>query len=238
MLAEHPAARAFGTEQRFAAAPREPLSPHSVHRIAAGLAARLDQAQRSRRTQVAPYRRCPRSTINGGRQTPRCAVQVAQGDRGASTKKRRAAVDSNNCKTSVRPINFTEGDYVLRSVLQSERGRKPSLPWKGPYRATACRSDYILEIEDLLSGQKQDAHGRRLKFFCNKDIEVIETFEDIRRRAGTMQLLVRWKGFGDTEQDWVDLSTLREDVPVLVEEYLKDIVKTSTQRQRRLASNI
>lgn len=35
-----------------------------------------------------------------------------------STNKRGAAVASHNYKTNVRPINFSEGDFVLRSLLQ------------------------------------------------------------------------------------------------------------------------
>lgn len=46
-----------------------------------------------------------------------------------STKRRRQAVDSLNRRTSVRPVNFWEGDYVLRGFLKRQRGRKPSLRW-------------------------------------------------------------------------------------------------------------
>ena len=85
-----------------------------------------------------------------------------------SNRKRQAAVASHNRKTGVRPINFDVGDFVLKGLLQRERGRKPSLHWNGPFRVVECRSNYIFLIEDLLLGKKEEVHGRRLKFFQNK----------------------------------------------------------------------
>jgi len=172
-----------------------------------------------------------------------------------SEKKRKSATDSYNRKVGVRAVNFAEGDFVLRGVLQRERGRKPSLRWKGPFRVLECRSEYIFLIENLLTSKKEEAHGRRLKFYRNKDYEVteelkdhlsyqqnelllIERFDDIRRNKGDIELQVKWRGFSEDEQDWVSLSTLREDVPVLVEEYLSDIKDNGTQRQRRLATTL
>lgn len=172
-----------------------------------------------------------------------------------ASKRREAAVASHNRKTGVRPVNFTTGDFVLRGLLQRERGRKPALRWKEPYRVSDCRSEYIFQIEDLLSGKKSLAHGRRLKFFRNQDFDVseevldhlayqenellvIEQIEDIRRRGGEIELLVTWKGFGPEESDWVALHQLREDVPVLVEEFIADALKNGTKRQRKVASTI
>ena len=85
-----------------------------------------------------------------------------------STRKREAAINSHNRKTNVRPVNFTDGDYVLRGNIIGKSGKKPSLIWHGPFRVTECRSNYIFVIEDILSGKKEEAHGRRLKFFRNK----------------------------------------------------------------------
>lgn len=116
-------------------------------------------------------------------------------------KKRAAAISRHNRKTGVREINFDEGNFVLRGLLQQERGKKTALLWKGPYRVTACRSEFIFEFEDLLTRKKRDVHGRCLKFFRNKDFNVtepvlnhlayqenelliIDSFEDIRRNNG------------------------------------------------------
>ena len=87
---------------------------------------------------------------------------------------RQAAIDAHNRKTNVKAINFDVGDFVLRGLLQRETGRKPSLRWKGLYRVISCTGDYIFRVEDLLSGERLEVHGRRLKFFRNKDYEVTE----------------------------------------------------------------
>ena len=77
--------------------------------------------------------------------------------------------ERHNSKTGLRPINFTTGDYVLRGIVKKEQGKKTELRWRGPYRVTACLSDYIFQVEDLLSGCKRTFHGRRLKFFRKKN---------------------------------------------------------------------
>ena len=87
-------------------------------------------------------------------------------------KRRVAAIESHNRKTNVRPINFTEGYFVLRGFMQHERTRKPSLKWIGPYCVTECRSEYVFLVDDLVNGKKQEFHGRRLKFYRNKDFQV------------------------------------------------------------------
>eukprot|EP00171_Calliarthron_tuberculosum_P012252 IDg12252t1 len=133
-----------------------------------------------------------------------------------SNKKRQSAVNSHNNKTSVKAINFSTGDFVLRGALDRQRGSKPGLKWHGPFRVIDCQSQYIFEIEDLLTAKKELAHGRRLKFFRNKDFEVteelkdylayqsdeifvIDRFDDIRKQAGKIQVLVAWKGFNKDE---------------------------------------
>ena len=135
------------------------------------------------------------------------------------------------------------------------RGREPSVRWKGPYRVTSCLSEYIFELEDLLTGARTDVYGRRLKFFRNKDFEVTEEirnqlayqaiellvvreFQDIRERSGEVELLTWWKVFEETEDDWVSIEVMKEDVPALTTEYLEEIRKTDTWRQKRIAASV
>ena len=132
----------------------------------------------------------------------------------ASSNKRASAVAWHNEKTSIRPINFTEDDYVLRETIQGNTGMKPSLKWYGPFRIFECRSTYIFRIEYLLTGIKEEVHGRRLRFFRNSafdvteelrqhlanqkdELFVIEEFNAIRRRGTKFELRVKWRGFPD-----------------------------------------
>ncbi len=49
---------------------------------------------------------------------------------------------------------------------------------------------------------------------------------------------MRCKGFGPDEVDWVSISTLKEDVPALLKDFLTDIAKSGIARQRKIAAPI
>ena len=172
-----------------------------------------------------------------------------------SNARRDAEVQRHNSKTNIRPINFTTGDYVLKGTLKRERGKKPGLKWRGPFRVLECQSDYIFTIEDLLSGAKSEVHGRRLKFFRNRDFSVTEEvvnhlayqqnellvvkdFEDIRRTGDTIEVYTSWRGFDTDENSWVDISIMMEDVPDMIKEYVQDTSKHGTPRQRNIAKHV
>lgn len=117
----------------------------------------------------------------------------------------------------------------------------------------SCKNENIFEVENLLSETKELVHGRRLKFFRNRlsevneevehhltyqenDLLVVEEFQDIKRDQEGIKVFVKWRGFEDSENDWVLLDKLQHDVPNLIEEYLKSFenrrynkVKTSHQ---------
>lgn len=130
----------------------------------------------------------------------------------SSTQKRKQSVASHNRKTGVKAINFYISDFVLRGLLQRERGRKPSLRCNGPYQVFQCRSDYIFPIEDLMTGRKEEKYGLRLRFFSNKlynvtealrehlqyhhnELLCVERLEDIRDHQGKIELKVKWRVF-------------------------------------------
>lgn len=50
-----------------------------------------------------------------------------------STNRHKQEVAHHSTKINVRPINFTEGDYVFRGMHGNNNMRKPSLRWRGPY---------------------------------------------------------------------------------------------------------
>ncbi|GMF64573.1 unnamed protein product [Phytophthora lilii] len=61
--------------------------------------------------------------------------------------------------------NFSVGDYVLWSRVDERlRGNKLMARWVGPYRVTEAR-EYSFIVEHLLTGDKFEVHGSRLKFY-------------------------------------------------------------------------
>ena len=139
--------------------------------------------------------------------------------------------------------------------MQHEHQRKTSLYWVGPYHVVKCKSDYIFMVENLLDGKRTEVHGRRLKLLRNKDYEVseeilehlqyqtgeplvVESFTEITRPQGIVEIQVKWRDFTEDETDWVQLSSLLEDVPQLVPEYLEKILSSGSKRQRSVAASL
>jgi len=168
---------------------------------------------------------------------------------------REKRVNLRNARTHVRACNFDIGDFVLFGRLQRNVRRKLSLKWHGPRRVTRIISNFLFEIEDLRSGKKSVAHGSRLKFFRNSsynvsdecldqlafqdgELCVVDKFVDIRMHEGAFQVLCEWKGFDEEDPAWEDIDTMRQDVPVLLQEFLEELKKHGTSEQKRLASKI
>ena len=70
------------------------------------------------------------------------------------------------------------------------------------------------------------------------ELLVVESITDIRRNRGIVELQVKWRGFTEDESDWVPISSLREDVPELVTEYLEELPSSGTKRQRSIAASL
>lgn len=171
----------------------------------------------------------------------------------ASSKKNKSAIDSNNRKAKVNPVNFADGDYALRGNVQGRTVRKPTLKWHGTFQVVECRSNNIFVIEDLRSGKREEAHSRRLRFFKNSAFNVTEEllihleyqdseayliveFTWIRCKGRNFVIRVNWRGCPDIESDWMKLSNLRENVPDLIAEYINELAKCGTPRERKLAA--
>ena len=74
--------------------------------------------------------------------------------------------------------------------------------------------------------------------YYQDEMLMIDHFVDIRRKQGDTELLVTWRGFPADKSDWATLSLLREDVPILVEEYLSDVSINGTKKQRYIARSV
>ena len=171
----------------------------------------------------------------------------------STSRRRKNAIEAHNRRTHIRPVNFTTGDYVLRGETTS--GSKLRLNWTGPYRVTECLNEFLFRIEELGTGRITTSNGRRIKLFRNAGFQiteevldhldhqkgellVIESFENVRERNGQIEFEVKWRGFDKGENDWLSLEVLREDVPDMISEHIKDLATTGTPRQRAIAKRL
>jgi hypothetical protein len=146
-----------------------------------------------------------------------------------------------------REPNFIVGDFVLVGDPDPVRrpGRKLFLLWKGPFRVTDVKNNYIFEVENIIDNTKRVVHGDRVRFFADDQLNIteeikdqftydnasyeVEQFRDCRLNTDTHQVefLVDWKGFSQTESTWEPLQNLWKDVPALVQRYHKSLKLSS-----------
>ena len=134
-------------------------------------------------------------------------------------------------------VNFHIGDYVLRSRVDSKHQNKLLVTWVGPYQVVGA-AKYSFRVRHLLTGQEADVHPSRLKFFANSSFNVTEELREHIASQGIVlaveelldhrwhsekkdyELKVRWKGLEEIEDSWESLSSLKVDIPVLVDKYV------------------
>lgn len=69
------------------------------------------------------------------------------------------------------PSNSVKGISPFRFLRENQRGKKGQLKWHGPFWVVKFKCEYIFAIEHLITHKTEDAHGRRLNFFRQKDFE-------------------------------------------------------------------
>ncbi|POM64929.1 Hypothetical protein PHPALM_19472, partial [Phytophthora palmivora] len=134
-------------------------------------------------------------------------------------------------------VNFTEGDYVLRSRVDEKRSNKLLVTWVGPYRVVRADA-HSFRVKHLITGAELDVHASRLKFYADSSLDVseellehissqgivlaIEKFKSHRwnETIRDFEVLVQWKGLEDIEDSYEPLASLAKDVPILVDQYV------------------
>ncbi|ETL83427.1 hypothetical protein L917_16625 [Phytophthora nicotianae] len=134
-------------------------------------------------------------------------------------------------------VNFTEGDYVLRSIVDEKSGNKLLVTWVGPYRILRADAHSFL-IEHLITGAKLDVHVSRLKFYADASLNVTEellehisaqvillSVEKLKSHRwndmiNDYEVLVQWKGLEQIEDSYEPLTSLARDVSTLVTQYV------------------
>lgn len=154
--------------------------------------------------------------------------------------RRKRAIEAHNRATHLVTPRFEVGDFVV--VRQAERVRhKLSFKWAGPKRITGTLSPLVYLVERLDGTRRERVHCARLaKYDSNLDgsdvptdvlqladrsevrYEVLSTIRDIGEEEGALWLRLEWDGLPDQKDwTWAPLADVYEDVPDMVEEFLK-----------------
>ncbi|OWY97132.1 hypothetical protein PHMEG_00032417 [Phytophthora megakarya] len=134
--------------------------------------------------------------------------------------------------------NFDVGDFVLWSRIDQRLPNNKLLGhWIGPFRITAA-CPHSFKIEHLITGRKYEVHASSLKFYADSELDVTEEFLELVGNQGMLigveefvdhrfnktaqrwELFVSWLGLQAIENSWEPLTTLLQDVPEKVCDYV------------------
>lgn len=154
--------------------------------------------------------------ISSLHETPACMHREV-GSHSAKARKRQ--IWQHNRGTHVHSAHFVHGDFVLGMCAMGGR-HKLSFAWQGQRRVTQVRSEWICEVENIITGKREVVHSRRLRLYradmereevnpallkaaehSEWDYQIAEKFHDIREVGGSIQILIEREGLPD-ECDW------------------------------------
>jgi hypothetical protein len=140
---------------------------------------------------------------------------------------------------------------VLRGVLPRHQHPKLALRWVGPYRIVQVLTGFIFILQHVVTGDKCEVHGSRMLFFRSSDYDVtkeviehlknqtgelhtVSEFIDVRAWQGSVEVRARWRGHEAWEDTWESVKTMRDDVPVLLQNYLDATRSSGTAKQKSI----
>jgi len=158
------------------------------------------------------------------------------------TSGRKTDIDQHNKRTNIVQPNFSIGDLVLVRHA-SNKGHKLSFKWQGPHRVVDIINEMVYKVEDIITKKVEQVHATRINYYradwAGKTIttklledakhsttkfETIDEFIDIGEEKGEIWIQIKWDGLPDKiDFTWQRLSVLVEDVPEMVEDYLKQL---------------
>ena len=148
-----------------------------------------------------------------------------------------------------RPADVKVGDYMYLDGkhVPSQVPLKFASRWFGPFRVLAARGPVVqLDLPATLGKMSSWVNVRRLKFFEERDADLAGPDDGLveplispvagshdpryevdkilwhRTFKNRREMLVRWKGYDESHNQWVRRSVLEEDVPALILAYDAD----------------
>jgi len=153
---------------------------------------------------------------------------------------------------NVHLTHYLPGDFVMRAAVTSNFPHKLRANWVGPYRIHSVQTDWLYEIQDLLTNTITTCHAARLQFYHDSSLAItVELKDHVTHSRGNItydkfinyrlyelewQLLVKWLGYDEGDNTWESLDSCYEHNPTMVKTYLKTLPPTDRNRVDMLSS--
>lgn len=157
----------------------------------------------------------------------------------AASGARAAGRTSRDNKRGTSMAQFDIGDFVLYADVWAHARDKLKVKWCGPAQVTAATSNWVFEIQNMITGERKEAHASRLKFYADSTLEineelllhvahnseghVVHSLLDARYSAKEKrhELRVHWRGLDTAEDSWEPADVLLQDVPAAVKAFVR-----------------
>ncbi|KAF4132616.1 Chromo (CHRromatin Organization MOdifier) domain [Phytophthora infestans] len=151
---------------------------------------------------------------------------------------------------------FDIGDFVLYADVWQHTRSKLRVKWCGPAQVVGTVSNWVFEIQNLVTGQRKEAHASRLKFYADSSLNVnedllqhiahnseghiVESLLKARynKNEKCHEIKVHWRGLDILEDSWEPAAVLFEDVPSAVKAFVREHGKLAPVKALRKALSI
>jgi transposase InsO family protein len=148
------------------------------------------------------------------------------------------------------PVDFGVGDYVV-VVRQRDANKRDKLRpvFSGPCRVVDTKSDWVFIVEDLVTLQRHELHASHIRRFADSLLHISPQLTAWAAHSGRGYVIaaitghrlvplppalhVQWDGFPVEDSTWEPLSSLLQDAPATVREYVRT-VQDATERAQLL----
>ena len=142
-----------------------------------------------------------------------------------------------NDRKAVSDLQFSPGDHVLWSKFDTTKKKdKLRLTWTGPYIVREVIASNVYIIADIF-GELKESHAVRLKYYDGSNFKITEDIKSayihnkgpyyvkevrkIKKNSEGVKVLIWWLGFDKTSSTWEPFNVMKEDIPEMLEAFLK-----------------
>ncbi|ETV92806.1 hypothetical protein H310_13019 [Aphanomyces invadans] len=142
------------------------------------------------------------------------------------------SVRHDEVKAMAKALDIMHEQVASKSAKKRDR-RATNVTWRGPAQVVRVISDWIYEIQNLITGVAREAHSSRLKFYADDSLDVSE---DLLRHVAYNAdghvvddfLGCRWRGLQIIENSWEPATNLLEDLPLAFKKYARANAQDAT----------